>query len=84
MTTLRTADLYYASYLLIKNARLLKIDTGGTDGRKKFFVFTGSDLQKLALEYAGGHAQVNLRDLKSCIKHLKDIVFAEDFQPVSQ
>ena len=81
MTRLRTADLYYGAYLLSKGDELKNVDVQDRGKRRVFFVFTGPDLQRHALEYVNGSATVNLKDLKSSIKHLKDIIYEDIVQP---
>lgn len=75
MEKLRTADLYYGAYLMSTGIKLERVDMGGGDKRKVFFVFKGPKLEKRVHEYVSGEAIVNLRYLKSSLKHLKGVVF---------
>lgn len=75
MKKLRTCDLYYGAYLLSKGSKLDRVDMPDYGKRRIFFEFTGEDLKQLALEYVGGRALVNVRDLKASLEHLKDIIY---------
>jgi hypothetical protein len=64
---------------MAEGSRLEHVSLGmGTDDgkRKVFFDFTGEkdDLEKLADDYISGDARVNLKSLKSAMKHLRDIL----------
>ena len=72
---IRTADLFYGAYLMCNGARLKDTSMGGMRMNKVFFRFTGDEkLLRLAITYTRGEATVNLRNLKSSLKHLKDLV----------
>lgn len=78
MDRLITSDIYYGAYLLSQGRRLERyVVKDGSSGRKLAFEFSGPGLQGLMQEYLSGDATVNLKSLRSSLKHLKDIVFNE-------
>jgi len=77
MEKIKTSDLYYSAYLMSNGVRLdrIRVETHGK--RKVQFEFMCPGIGKLADEYISGEAVVNVKDLKSSLKHLKDIIFEE-------
>lgn len=71
----KTSDLYYGAYLLASGGRMDVVETALDGSKKVFFQFSSPQIQKLTQEYLSGEATVNLRQLKSSLKHLKDIIF---------
>ncbi len=78
MDTIKTSDLYYGAYLLSSGGKLEGFSVEASLGcRKIFFEFSGSGLESFKTKYLSGQAVVNVRDLRSGIKHLKDIILNE-------
>lgn len=76
MNRIKTSDLYYGAYILSSGGRLDAVESH-LDGSKKIaFQFSSPRAQELAQEYLSGDATVNLRQLKSSLKHLKDIIYS--------
>lgn len=73
----KTSDLYYGAYLLSSGGRIEAIQVALDGSKKVSFQFSGSRIQELTREYLSGEATVNLRELKSSLKHLKDIIYQE-------
>lgn len=72
---LKTNDLYYGAFLLSGGGRLEGFDVEDLGSRRKiFFEFSGDGLEGLSKEYLSGRALANVRELKSALKHLKEIV----------
>ena len=78
MDTIKTSDIYYGAYLLSSGGKLegFRLDTS-FGSRKVFFEFSGTDLEGSKTRYLSGQAVANIRDLRSSIKHLKDIILNE-------
>ena len=77
MDRIKTSDLYYGAYILSSGGRLDAVEAH-LDGSKKIaFQFSSPRAQELSREYLSGEATVNLRHLKSSLKHLKDIIYQE-------
>lgn len=78
MESIRTSDIYFGAYLLASGGRLNRVNVAIDDIAKKtkvFFEFSSMQAKVLADEYESGTAKVNLRELRSSMKHLKAIVF---------
>lgn len=73
MDRIRTADLYYGAYLLSCGGKLEGVES--VDGHKFTFEISCSDARRLASQYLSGEAVVNVRYLRSSLKHLKDVIF---------
>lgn len=74
---IRTSDLYYGAYLLSSGGRLEAVEAYLDGSKKVFFQFSNPRARELTKEYLSGEAVVNLKELKSSLKHLKDIIFQE-------
>jgi hypothetical protein len=74
---IKTSDLYYGAYLLAGGGRIEAVETCLDGSRKVFFQFSGPEIGRLTREYQSGVASVNVRQLKSSLKHLKDIIYQE-------
>lgn len=72
---IKTSDLYYGAYLLSSGGKLEGVNVEERSGRKILFEFSSPHISRLAFEYISGEAVVNVRYLKSSLKHLKDIIF---------
>ena len=73
----KTSDLYYSAYLLACGGRLDVVETALDGSKKVFFQFSSPRIQQLTREYLSGEATVNLRQLKSSLKHIKDIIYQD-------
>ena len=73
----RTSDLYYGAYLLSSGGRIEAVQVQLDGSKKVSFEFSGPRIKELTKEYLSGEATVNLRQLKSSLKHLKDIIYQE-------
>jgi hypothetical protein len=73
----KTSDLYYSAYLLSSGGRLEAVQVHLDGSKKVSFEFSSSRMQELTREYLSGEATVNVRELKSSLKHLKDIIYQE-------
>jgi len=73
----KTSDLYYSAWLLTSGGRIEAIEVKLDGSKKVSFQFSSPQIQRLTQEYLSGEAIVNLRQLKSSLKHLKDIIFQE-------
>ena len=78
MDRIKTSDIYYGAYLLSQGGRLegFRVEEDGFI-RKGCFEFSNPRLEILKKEYLSGEAVVNLRSLRSSLKHLKDIILNE-------
>jgi len=72
----KTSDLYYGAYLLARGGRIDVVETALDGSKKVFFQVSCPMIQKLTQEYLSGEATVNIRQLKSSLKHLKDIIYS--------
>lgn len=73
----KTSDLYYGAYILSSGGRLDAVESHLDGSRKVAFCFSSPRAQELTREYLSGEATVNLRQLKSSLKHLKDIIYQD-------
>ena len=73
----KTSDLFYGAYLLSMGGRIDAVQVALDGSKKVFFQFSGPRIQHLTQEYLSGEAMVNLRQLKSSLKHLKDIIYQD-------
>ena len=74
---IKTSDLYYGAYILSSGGRLDAVESHLDGSRKIAFQFSSPKAQELTKEYLSGEAVVNLRQLKSSLKHLKDIIYQD-------
>lgn len=73
---LKTTDLYYGAYLLVKGNTLAEIKLDSHDHKKQVrFCFRGSRLLDDANEYIQGRASCNVNQLRTSIDHLKRIAY---------
>jgi len=77
MDKIKTSDLYYGAYILSSGGRLEAVQAHLDGSKKVAFQFSSPKAQELTREYQSGEATVNLRELKSSLKHLKDIIYQE-------
>ena len=75
---IKTSDLYYGAYVLACGGRLEAVQMHLDGSKKVAFQFSSPRAQELTKEYLSGEATVNLRELKSSLKHLKDIIYQDD------
>jgi len=75
MTTVTTHDLYYSAYLLSRGSRIENIITKSNGHRQVAFEFSNPEMDRLVQEYRTGKAVTNVRQYKSSLDHLKDIIF---------
>ena len=73
----KTSDLFYGAYLLSSGGKLETVQAHLNGSKKVFFEFSSPRIDRLIQEYRSGEASVNLRQLQSSLKHLKDIIFQE-------
>lgn len=75
--SIKTSDLYYGAYLLVKGNPLS--DVFLTEERHKRYVvfyFKGKEeLFQSALEYLSGRAKANVNELRGHIDHLKRLTY---------
>jgi hypothetical protein len=73
----KTSDLYYGAYLLAGGGRIEAVRVHLNGSKKVLFEFSGAEIGRLTREYQSGVASVNVRQLMSSLRHLKDIIFQE-------
>ena len=71
----KTCDLYYGAYLLSSGGKLEAVQVHLDGSKKVYFEFSSPKIQSLAYEYTSGDAMVNVRNLKSSLQHLKDLIY---------
>ena len=71
----KTCDLYYGAYLLSSGSKLEAVQVHLDGSKKVYFEFSSPRIQSLAQEYTSGGAVVNVRNLKSSLQHLKDLIY---------
>lgn len=72
-----TNDLYCGAYILSKGGALEEIKVNRNKIRPTvLFIFTGPDVFNLQKEFISGKANVNLKDFKASMIHLKDQMFS--------
>ena len=74
---IKTSDLFYGAYLLASGGRLEAVQANLDGSKKVSFHFSSPRVRELTKEYLSGEATVNLRHLKSSLKHLKDIIYQD-------
>jgi hypothetical protein len=71
-----TKDIFSVAYFLAKGMILLDILLDEESPREKVtFVLEGQGLDRLDRAVRAGTAEVNLLDLKNCMKRAKDLMF---------
>ena len=69
-------DLFEGAYLLIRGFELDHLDIQDSRGRKVVtFTLTGHDIDGAAKDYKTGKATANVKQLKTTVDHLKDLMF---------
>lgn len=67
----RTADLYYASFLMAADVPFYKTER---EGRRVYFLFERVEgLEELKRAYFNGRAKVSARKFVSAIRHMKTL-----------
>ena len=69
-----TKDLYEASALCALGCKLIELKN---EGKFYWFIFEGSDCQKLASQYWTEEISVNAKRYADAIRTLKDRIFAQ-------
>ena len=77
MDQIKTSDLYYGAYILSSGGRLEAVESHLDGSKKVAFRFSSPRVREITREYLSGEAVVNLRQLKSSLKHLKDIIYQD-------
>ena len=77
MDRIKTSDLYYGAYILSSGGRLDAVESHLDGSKKVAFQFSSPKASQISQEYLSGEATVNLRQLKSSLKHLKDIIYQD-------
>jgi len=76
-TTVNTADLFCASYLLTQSAELIDLRIARGKGKPvAWFTLTGKNIQRLEQTYLSGQAIANIIALKTSMNFLRDRMFA--------
>ena len=74
---LEITDLFKSAYLLCSGGDLDGIRLQSTEKGIVLFVIKGDNLGKLDRDYRSGRALVNPLQLRECLNHLRDILFAK-------
>jgi len=74
-STVEETDLFKSAYLLCSGGDLNGIHIKPGNRRIAAFTITGSDLEKLEMDYRRGTALVNPLQLRECLNHLRDMLF---------
>jgi len=78
METVKTSDLYEASFYLYLNFTLEKIEVIKENGKLSCVIaFCGEEIKKKQLEYLNSDVFVNLIDFRKNFNRLKTLVYAE-------
>jgi len=76
MEGLVTENLHLSAYALANGARLKAVSVSRTNGRRTvIFELEAAYMHRLADEYYGQAAIVNLADYRRCVEELKDELF---------
>ena len=74
-STVEETDIFKSAYLLASGGDLDGIRIKPGHRRIAAFTITGSDLEKLEMQYRRGQALVNPLQLRECLNHLRDVLF---------
>ena len=74
MAKIKTSDLFCAAYLLTRGARLTKVLRDYESKGRYAFEFQDPHILGFTNDYVAGKAQANVLELKSSLKHLKDLL----------
>jgi hypothetical protein len=73
---IQTDDLFLGAFGLVRGGELEAIEVRGTNGRRvAVFTITGAGVEAAVRDYHRGTVAVDLRLLKSEVRHLKDVAF---------
>ena len=73
MNSLETNDLFKGAYFLTRSFKL--IETKYVDGHQVRFVLEGENIEAEEICYQTGHALADPRQLKDCVKLLRDLLY---------
>ena len=74
---IKTKDLWQGAYVLAEGGELEDVRLDKRKGKKEvIFIFTGSDVDKLAKIFQSGQALCNVTRLRASMFHLKDLIFS--------
>jgi hypothetical protein len=74
-STVEETDIFKSAFLLASGGDLDGIHIQPGNRRIAAFTITGSDLEKLEMDYRRGTALVNPLQLRECLNHLRDMLF---------
>ena len=74
-STVEETDLFKSAFLLASGGDLSGVRIKPGHRRIAAFTITGSDLEKLEMDYRRGTALVNPLQLRECLNHLRDMLF---------
>ncbi len=73
---IKTGDLWTSAYLVLNGAEIENLIVSGSNGKTSvYFIFSGTDAERLNREFISGKAEANVMKLKTTMNHLKDLLF---------
>ncbi len=73
---IKTGDLWTSAYLVLNGAEIENLIVSGSNGKTSvYFIFSGTEAERLNREFISGKAEANVMKLKTTMNHLKDLLF---------